>query len=41
MECDNLIDQLLSLDTVPPENRPQLVSDLEEDPFVEHALTTA
>ena len=24
-----------------PENRPQLVSDLEEDPFVEHALTTA
>ena len=26
---------------IPPENRPQLVSDLEEDPFVEHALTTA
>ena len=26
---------------IPPENRPQLVSDLGEDPFVEHALMTA
>ena len=26
---------------IPPENRPQLVIDLEEDPFVGHALTTA
>ena len=26
---------------IPPENQPQLVSDLIEDPFVEHALTTA
>ena len=26
---------------IPPENRPQLVSDLSEDPFVQHALTTA
>ena len=26
---------------IPPENVPQLVSDLNEDPFVQHALTTA